>query len=272
MADDVLAPWFERWALTPDGEPFSTKFGSRLAPVRWRGRAAMLKVANGEEERRGGSLMVWWGGEGAAQVFAAEDPAILLERLSGPRSLAAMAEGGADDEATRILCRTAMRLHAPRPEPPPATLFPMPRWFASLWPAAEAHGGTYALAAVVARELLATPREAAVMHGDLHHDNLLDGEDRGWLVIDPKGVIGERGFEYANLFRNPSAAMALEPGRMRRRAAIVIAETGLERDRLFRWIFAYAALGAAWSLESGHDQDAAVGLQIAEIAAAELGP
>jgi streptomycin 6-kinase len=231
----------------------------------------MLKVANGEEERRGGSLMVWWDGEGAAEVFAAEDPAILMERLSGSHSLAAMAEGGEDDEATRILCRTAMRLHAPRAAAPPATLFPLPRWFASLWPAAETHGGTYARAAVVAHELLASPREAAVMHGDLHHDNVLDGEDRGWLVIDPKGVIGERGFEYANLFRNPSAAMALEPGRMRRRAQIVLAETGLEPRRLFQWIFAYAALGAAWSLESAYDGDAAVGIQIAEIAEVEIG-
>ncbi len=271
MADDVLAPWLERWRLAPDGEPFSTKFASRLAPVRWRGRAAMLKVASGEEERRGGLLMAWWAGDGAAEVYAAEDMAILLERLPATRSLAAMAQAGEDDEAVRILCRTAMALHAPRAAPPPATLFPMPRWFGALWPAAAAHGGTFARAAAVARELLASRREDAVMHGDLHHDNVLDGGPRGWLAIDPKGVIGERTFEYANLFRNPTAAMALEPGRMRRRAAIVLEETGLGRDRLLRWIFAYAALGAAWSLESGHDQDAAVGLQIAEIAAAELG-
>src|SRR6185312_14693679 len=184
-----------------------------------------------EEERRGGRLMAWWGGEGAAEVFEAEGWAILMERLCGPRDLTEMAQGGEDDEATRILCRTAMRLHAPRAAAPPDTLVPMPRWFQSLWPAAAAHGGVYARAAATARELLDSPRDTAVLHGDLHHGNVLDGGARGWLVIDPKGVLGERGFEYATLFRNPTAAMALAPGRQRRRAEIVIAQTGLEPKR-----------------------------------------
>ena len=39
--------------------------------------------------------------------------AILLERATGTRSLAAMALRGEDDAATRILCATASTLHAP---------------------------------------------------------------------------------------------------------------------------------------------------------------
>jgi len=109
-----------------------------------------------------------------------------------------------------------------------------------------------------------------VLHGDFHHDNVLDGEARGWLAIDPKGLIGERGFEFANLFRNPTAEIALTPGRMRRQVKIVADQAGLEATRLFKWILAYAGLGAAWSAGSGHDTDAAAGLAIAEIAASEL--
>jgi len=105
-----------------------------------------------------------------------------------------------------------------------------------------------------------------VLHGDLHHDNVLDGDLRGWLAIDPKGLVGERGFEYANLFRNPDLGCALAPGRMQRRIQIVAQEAGLDFRRLLDWVVAYAGLGAAWSLEDGDDPGA--GLAIAEQAAA----
>jgi streptomycin 6-kinase len=107
-----------------------------------------------------------------------------------------------------------------------------------------------------------------VLHADLHHDNVLDGGTRGWLAIDPKGLVGERDFEFANLFRNPDAQIALSPGRLRRQARIVAAQARVDETRLLRWILAYAGLGAAWSLQSGHD--AGPGLAIAALAAAEL--
>jgi streptomycin 6-kinase len=268
MPSPTFDPWLARWNLTPDGAEFTTRFGSRLLPVLWQGEPAILKLAGNEEERRGGELMEWYGGVGAARVLAREGDAILLERLMGERSLSHMARSGRDDDATRILCRTAMALHAPRKEIAPANLVPLKTWFRALETAAARHGGTFAKCANVARTLLADQREPVVLHGDFHHDNVLDGGARGWLAIDPKGLIGERAFEYANLFRNPDLATALAPGRMQRRLEIVTREAGLDRRRLLEWVLAYAGLGAAWSLEDGGDPGA--GLEIAERAEAEL--
>jgi streptomycin 6-kinase len=269
MRTDPYQPWLSRWGLAADGPPFTTRFGSHLLPVLCDGEPAMLKIAVHEEERRGGALMEWWGGVGAARVLRREADALVLERVAGERSLAAMALDGRDDEATAILCETAMRLHAPRATPAPDTLIPLDPWFASLSLAEVAHGGTFTKSAVAAAELLAEPRDVVVLHGDYHHDNVLDGGERGWLVIDPKGLIGERGFEYANLFRNPTAEQALAPGVLAKRAAIVAERAQLEPSRLLKWVLAYAGLGAAWSIESGHDP--APGLAIAEAAAKVLG-
>jgi streptomycin 6-kinase len=255
-----------KWKLTPDGSPFTTRSGSQLLPVVWRGERAILKIAGHEEERRGGNLMEWYGGRGAARVLAREGDALLLERLTGKRSLSHMARCGQDDDATRILCRTTIALHAPRYQTAPIGLIPLEVWFHALEIAATQHGGTFATCAGVARSLLADPREPVVLHGDVHHDNVLDGEAHGWLVIDPKGLVGERGFEYANLFRNPDLATALAPGQMRRRIQIVTQEGNLDRRRLLDWVVAYAGLGAAWSLEDGDDPTP--GLAIAEQAAA----
>lgn len=256
-----------RWRLTPAGEPIVTH-SSALLPVRRGGVPLMLKVAREPEERAGAALMVWWDGDGAARVVEHDGDAMLMERAAGPGSLARMARGGEDDEASRILCAAAARLHAPRMIPPPPSLVPLYRWFRSLWPAGEAHGGILAQAAEAARGLLADPRDVVVLHGDLHHDNVLDFGARGWLAIDPKGLVGERGFDFANLFRNPDLRTATLPGRLARQADVVAAAAGLDRARLLRWVLAYAGLSAAWSLEDGDDPHPT--LAVARIAAAEL--
>ncbi|HEX6040392.1 aminoglycoside phosphotransferase family protein [Longimicrobium sp.] len=262
MFDEHLA----RWGLIPDGEPITTH-SSRLLPVLWGGEPAMLKVAHAPEERAGARLMAWWAGEGAARVLAHAGDALLLERATGAGSLAEMARGGRDDQATRILCAAAARLHAPRDRPTPE-LVPLARWFRALEPAAAAHGGTLLRSLQAARELLADPRDVTVLHGDLHHGNVLDFGARGWLAIDPKGLMGERTFDFANLFLNPEPRIALAPGRLARQVDVVADAAMVECGRLLRWIVAWSGLSAAWSLEDGDDPAFAVA--VAEVAASVL--
>ena len=258
--------YLSRWGLDPDGEPLVTH-SSALLPVRRGGAPLMLKVAREAEERAGARLMVWWNGDGAARVLEHDGDAVLLERALGPGSLVEMARDGRDYEASRILCAAAARLHATRDRPPPP-LVPLDRWFRALEPAAAAHGGVLAASAAAALELLADPREVVVLHGDLHHDNVLDFGERGWLAIDLKGLVGERGFDFANLFCNPDLRTATAPGRLARQIGVVEDAAGLERGRLLRWILAYAGLSAAWSLEDGDTPELA--LAVAGVAAAEL--
>jgi streptomycin 6-kinase len=263
----MFSEYLERWKLTPDGEVIATPT-SRLLPVRWRGTAAMLKIAVSQEERLGGLLMVWWIGKGAARVLAHEGDAILMERAERGPSLAYNARNGADDEASRAMCAVLAQLHAPRNPPSPA-LIPLTEWFDALWPAAEMHGGVLRVAAETAADLLATQRDVVVLHGDMHHENVLRFSSRGWLAIDPKGLVGERGFDYANIFCNPDSETATMPGRLVRQTRVVAEAAGLERSRLLAWILAWAGLSAAFSFEDG--ASASCALRIAELAAAELG-
>ncbi len=262
MFDDYLT----RWNLEPDGEAILTH-SSRLLPVRRDGEPAMLKLAVEAEEKWGGLLMVWWNGEGAARVLEHAGDALLLERADDPGKLVQMAKEGRDDEASRILCAVAAKLHAPRNEPPPE-LVPLSRWFRELEPAAAKYGGILARAAETARELLAEPQDVTTLHGDLHHGNVLDFGDRGWLAIDPKRLQGERGFDFANIFCNPDVEVATAPGRLARQARVVAEAAGLERRRLLKWILAYAGLSAAWWLGDGVEPT--LELAVAELAAAEL--
>ncbi|CAI0731927.1 Aminoglycoside/hydroxyurea antibiotic resistance kinase [Serratia quinivorans] len=265
--NQALIPYMQRWQLQPDGQAFETH-SSLLMPVRYQGAAAMLKIAREQEEKFGGLLMCWWQGEGAARVLAWHQDGILLERAQGHLSLVQMVRDGEDRQATAILCQVVARLHAPRAEPLPE-LIPLDQWFNSLWPAAQAHGGMLRLSATVAAELLTSPREQTVLHGDIHHDNVLDFAERGWLAIDPKRLYGERAFDYANIFCNPNYGIATDPDIFLCRVEQVSRLAGLDRQRLLQWILAWAGLSAAWFMEDGEAAD--IDFRVAEQAARALG-
>jgi streptomycin 6-kinase len=274
VLSEIFGKYLARWRLVPDGDPIITP-GGTLLPVRMGETPAMLKIARDAEEKFGGLLLKWWDGHGAAHVFAHEDEALLMERAEGPASLADMAgdtaPGGGDDEASRLICRVVAQLHAPTPGTHPLPdLVPLVHWFRELGPAAARHGGILTACAAIASELLASERDVVPLHGDIHHGNILDFGLRGWLAIDPKGLIGERSFDYANLFCNPEAAIALAAGRLARQVEVVVEAADLERLRLLKWIMAYAGLSAAWFLGDGEREPARTPLAVAELAAAEL--
>lgn len=264
----TLDTHLRRWSLVPDGDPIHTH-SSDLLPVRLEGQAAMLKVSRVEEEQVGHRLMVWYGGEGAARVLRHDGEAILLEWVGGDRSLTEMVRAGEDDEASRVLCGVVRELHRPRPQPWPE-LTPLTRWFRPLEGAAPRYGGVFTLSLETAHDLLASPQDVRPLHGDIHHGNVLHSRERGWLAIDPKGLVGERGFDHANLFCNPDLEFAAAPGRLARQSCIVAEAAGLDRKRLLQWILAYAGLSAAWYLEDGEEGQARRTLTVASLAAAEL--
>lgn len=264
---NIFNHYLKKWQLSQDGEPITTNT-SRLLPVSYNGSSAMLKVALSDEERAGAALMIWWNGEGAARIFKHEVDALLMERAIGKRSLVSMAKSGQDDTASKIICDVVARLHAANKNPLPETLVPLSTWFRSLHSAAAEHGGIFTDANRITADLLNNPQGTSALHGDIHHQNILDSGVHGWIAIDPKGLLGERGFDYANIFCNPDWDVATRPGRLSRQAAIVAKAAGLEHARLMKWILAYAGLSASWSLIDGDSPDLA--LAIANMSKAEL--
>ncbi|MEL4013860.1 aminoglycoside phosphotransferase family protein [Dryocola clanedunensis] len=265
--------WLNRWNLIPDGTPFTTHT-SQLYPVKTatHGLKAMLKVTDDTDEQAGNALMAWWEGNGAAQVIAHENEAILLSRATGSASLSAMSRGVNDDAACRILCITANRLHtfAKRPLP---QLTSLNEWFNPLKPAALKYGGILTRCAEISEELLSSPQDVVALHGDLHHENVLDFETSGWLAIDPKGLIGERGFDFANIFTNPDLGnpvppVATVPEIFKQRLNIVTRSVDLDRERLLKWIIAWCGLSTAWSLSD--NDTVSTTIKVAELAMTEL--
>ena len=262
-----LSPDLARWSLTPTGPALQTGNAS-LQPVLYQGQPAMLKLAKAAEEQAGYDLLQWWQGQGAVQVLARDGAVLLMERVTGPQSLAQLSQSGQDDEACRIACRVVAQLHAARSEPPPA-LVPLHERFAALRQLNAPVNSVLHQAQQAMHALLAQPQPAVCLHGDVHHHNILDAGARGWLAIDPKGLWGERGFDYANLFCNPDAATACNPAHFQARLDMVATQAQLPPQRLLQWILAWAGLSAIWHQEDGTSPT--IALQVAQLASQALG-
>ena len=102
-------------------------------------------------------------------------------------------------------------------------------------------------------ELIASMAEPVLLHGDLHHYNILTAEREPWLAIDPKGIVGEPAYEVGALLRNPTHEIAINPQILTRRIDQLAAELSLDRARIIGWGLAQAVLSGWWSYEDhGH--------------------
>jgi streptomycin 6-kinase len=257
----ILAACAERWALTV-GAPRELSYHYVVEVVRDDGTRAILKLGVPRDDLTTEiAALRHFDGRGAVRLLDAESAlgAMLLERVEPGNPLAELAEWD-DERATAIAADVMQRLWRPLPR---EHEFPtVADWAAGLGGLRERFdGGTGPLPArLVARaealfaELLASMGEQVLLHGDLHHDNILAATREPWLAIDPKGVAGERAYEAGALLRNllPALLALPEPGRILTRRIDQLAELlGCERERLRAWAVAQAVLAAWWSVEDG---------------------
>ena len=188
-----------------------------------------------------------------ARLLRGDGEAQLLEWIDGP-PLSDLVRAGKDTDATLILAGVAARMHADR-GPPPEGLWPLEEWMGALLEGTGEGTARHRAAARLAGRLLETTKQAQPLHGDLHHDNILHHGARGWLAIDPKGLLGDRHYDFANALFNPIGLPDLvrDPDRFRAQAAVLADRASLDFDRLLSFCLCYAALSEIWHEEDGTD-------------------
>ena len=224
------------------------------------GKPVVVKIAREPgDEWRGGEIAAAFGGRGVVQVHDHAAGAVLLERLEPGTPLVTLALEDRDDEATEILAALLRRMS---PGDPPAGCATVEAWglgFARYLAMNNAQIPRELVlhAQRVYSELAAAQREPALLHGDLQHYNVLHDERRGWVAIDPKGVVGELEYEIGAALRNPNERpdLCASPEAIERRLEIFRAALGIDVDRARAWAFAQAVLSAIWSVEDGYAVD-----------------
>jgi streptomycin 6-kinase len=259
----TVAGLIERWNITL-GPPLDSHI-SFTALVQRGVQDAVLKIPMaGDFAHISGNLRFQehealrvWGGNGAARLldFDPATGAMLLERcLPGEH----LADRVTLEQADEIVADLMHRLWRPVPDPHP---------FASLDGFAvelgrRAQANYERAAAPIERSLLdetleilgelrVTDASPVLLHGDLHHKNILSAEREQWLAIDPLPRVGDPTYDAVQflLFRKGSTPdPRLTWGRDIVRFCRLV---GIDEDRVKAWTFVRLVTDALASLTQG---------------------
>ena len=256
---ETIADCERRWSLQvlPQFPLLSFNY---VAPVTCAdGTEAVLKLGVPHQEFTAEmeALRVYDGG-GMVRLLEGEPAvgAMLLERLKPGALLSSVPD---DEQATSIAVQVMKQIRKPLP---PDNQFPtVSIWASGLGRLRERFpGATGPIPALLLEraealfsELIGSMSAPVLLHGDLHHENILSAERGPWLAIDPKGVVGEAEYEVGAFLRN-RLFLGPRPGRLlARRVDQFVEELGFDRERVLGWSLAQAVLSAWWSFEDrGH--------------------
>ena len=281
----LLAHCAADWGLTL-AAPFENLSYNYVLPVfQADGTPAVLKVGFPNDELRAEmAALRHFDGQGMVRLLAADEEncALLLERIIPGETL-----WDADDEyATARLLDVMPQLWKPYLG---EYLFPSTAdWGRGFARFRQCHNGATGKldqrlvekAEKIFFELLVSSAMPVLLHGDLHHDNLLLHDEsarstplrrnspifektassdchpprRIVLAIDPKGVLGEPCYEVGAFLRNPLPGLLKKENPRKlteRRVDMIVERLGFERQRVLGWGFAQAVLSAIWCDEDG---------------------
>ena len=262
---ESIAAASTHWGLT-EVEPASNLSYNFVAFAKRGPEQVVLKmgVPNRELKSEIAALRLF-GGEGACRLIDYEEEKywMLLERLKPGVMLSTLEN---DEEATHIAAEVVQKIwrsvdsgHHGDAVEFQSSFIQLKDWFDGLKRLRLMfNGGTGPLnESLVERversvqDFFAENYKPVLMHGDYHHFNILSSE-RGWLVIDPKGVIGPACYELGPFLMNPwgDVLSGKEYRRLtRRRIDILHERLGFERERIREWGMAHAVLSAWWGIE-----------------------
>ena len=236
------------------------------------------------DEWHSGEILAAFDGNGFVRVYEHAPGAVLLQRLRPGNSLSNLSLNGRDEEATSILADVIQQMTTSEPDSPKPhaaiqrcpTVHDWAKGFEHYIATGidQIRIDLVAAGQRVYSSLCASQRKPRLLHGDLQHYNVLFDSDRGWLAIDPKGVIGELEYEVGAVLRNPFERPELFLSRptIERRLEQFTTRLDLDFERALAWSFAQAVLSAIWTVEDGFAVDMTnPALRLAEVIRPMLG-
>lgn len=108
---------------------------------------------------------------------------------------------------------------------------------------------------LLCRELWVRHNRLSLLHGDLHHDNILLGEE-GYRIIDPKGVAGDPVFDLARfIFNEFDDFKHIDPADFKMKFMFICKTIAKANQIPLRDLFALSfiemAMGYSWTVEDG---------------------
>lgn len=257
------------WSLTVL-PPFTLTYNYVAPAIRTDGSNVVIKMGFPKEKEFQTEInaLEVFNGEGIEKLLEADRDAgvILIERVMPGIPVSELE----DEQATKRIASVINRLH--KPVPANNTFISISEWTKDLFSVRDWYNGTtgplpqYLIdkAQSLFTDLIATQATPVLVHGDLHHDNVLSSQRDEWLAIDPKGIIAEPCYETAAMLRNPGGRVLKQSNPsefLKRRIQLLAEELAFDEQRMLQWAIAQTTLAAIWSMDKngkGWEEDMAI--------------
>lgn len=253
----LIASIEEQWFIRVD-EPFRALTYNYVAPaIQEDGTETILKLGvPGDHIEREAECLRQYDGRGAPYILEHDSVlgAMLLERVRPGMDIKQFNEAEAVEAAVSLMSQ----LHR---TPAPATMMPtVTLWWKGFQRLREQFSGSTGPiperlvdeAESIYADLAGSMDHNVLLHGDLHHENILTGSRLPWIAIDPQGVIGEPAYEVGAFLRNPMPDLLNWSGLdkiLERRVAAFSEFLSIEKRRIAGWGYSQAVLSGIWALE-----------------------
>jgi streptomycin 6-kinase len=202
-------------------------------------RVALKLVVPSDDFLREVEALNQFNGNGIARILDCDlDKGIIILECITPGEKLALIQN--DDAATTIICEIMKKLWMPVPDhcKLPTTL-EIENKFRNL---CDLYSGGIGLftknmlfeTAALFKHMNSTIKQMYILHGDLHHYNILSSGEKSWIAIDPHGIVGEREYDAIQMFWT-----CLPPQNMaeviERRIQIMVNELKLNEERFLLW-------------------------------------
>ncbi|WP_409305780.1 aminoglycoside phosphotransferase family protein [Peribacillus sp. SCS-155] len=247
--------WTRKWNLEIVGLVDNLSYNYVLKAMQEDDTPVILKlgVPNSEFRNEVYALQVY-NGEGSAQLLKA-DPvrgAMLLEHIVPGTMLSEE-----KDDHTAIMQYIEVWEAIRRPLPEKAAFPSILEWAKGLSGYKAKYNGNDSpismkhidLASQFFHDIAESASGMELLHGDLHHENILYSKLHGWVAIDPKGVAGDPYFDLASFMINHLHTKNNPQAVLEKRVEIIQQELGLDYDRFLKACIAMSILSASWSVQ-----------------------
>ncbi|MFJ5769826.1 aminoglycoside phosphotransferase family protein [Psychrobacillus sp. NPDC093180] len=253
--ESTIQHYLEKWDLQLEGPVDNLSYNYVLKVIDENGNKAILKlgVPNYDFENEIRTLQAY-DGKGCAKLLIADAKhgAMLLEYLHPGKMLSKV-----HDEQTAIQhfakVWTSIRTSVMKNDSHPAISDWLVAFDSYSEKNPEEEGGIsldfIQQAKTYYKDLVDTSRGNELLHGDLHHENILYSESKGWMAIDPKGVIGDSYFDVISFLINQLFHHDNPKTVLKNRVEMLCEELQLEKARLLKAAIVMATLYACWGVE-----------------------
>ncbi|MEH7115379.1 aminoglycoside phosphotransferase family protein [Neobacillus niacini] len=257
--EETVEFFLQKWNLTSEGPVDNLSYNYVLKVIDQEGAPLILKLGVPSFDTRNEMVTVQaYDGDGCAKLVKSdrEKGVMLLERLVPGRMLS-------EEQDEVVVVETFIKVWEAirRPVPSEGVTPSLNNWFEGLaryrdnfphddGPISHEH---VQLAEAFYQEVLETSTGPQLLHGDLHHENILYSQTKGWMAIDPKGVAGDPYFDVVSFLINQLELKADPKNIVKLRVDTISEQLGFDRQRLLKAAVALGTLYACWGVEDQAD-------------------